>query len=144
MWQAQNTIKILLIEDNEGDIILTREKLREGRINIELTCLTDGEKAIDFLTEIKTLTSTVIPDLILLDINLPKVNGHEIMEFIKMDTFLSTIPLFVLSSSDNASDIELAKENRAIHYLVKPLNITDFLAGIKKINSFWLNIVKIH
>jgi CheY-like chemotaxis protein len=135
MWQAQNTIKILLIEDNEGDIILTREKLREGRINIELTCLTDGEKAIDFLTEIKTLTSTVIPDLILLDINLPKVNGHEIMEFIKMDTFLSTIPLFVLSSSDNATDIELAKENNAIHYLVKPLNITDFLAGIKKINS---------
>jgi CheY-like chemotaxis protein len=135
MWQAQNTIKILLIEDNEGDIILTREKLREGRINIELTCLTDGEKAIDFLTEIKTLTSTVIPDLILLDINLPKVNGHEIMEFIKMDTFLSTIPVFVLSSSDNATDIELAKENNAIHYLVKPLNITDFLAGIKKINS---------
>jgi CheY-like chemotaxis protein len=135
MWQAQNIMKILLIEDNEGDIILTREKLREGRINIELTCLTDGEKAIDFLTEIKTLTSTVIPDLILLDINLPKVNGHEIMEFIKMDTLLSTIPLFVLTSSDNATDIELAKENNAIHYLVKPLNITDFLAGIKKINS---------
>jgi chemotaxis family two-component system response regulator Rcp1 len=135
MWQAQNIMKILLIEDNEGDIILTREKLREGRINIELTCLIDGEKAIDFLTEIKTRTTTVIPDLILLDINLPKVNGHEIMEFIKMDTFLSTIPVFVLSSSDNATDIELAKEKNAIHYLVKPLNISDFLAGIKKINS---------
>jgi len=144
MWQAQNTIKILMIEDNEGDIILTREKLREGKINNELNWLMDGEKAIEFLTEIKTLKSTEVPDLILLDINLPKINGHEIMEFIKLDSFLSTIPLFILSSSDNANDMETAKENNAIHYLVKPLDITDFLTGIKKVNSFWLNIVKIH
>lgn len=142
MWQAQNTIKILLIEDNEGDIILTRERLRQAKINNELTCLKDGENALDVLKELKKLTSNELSDLILLDINLPKVNGHEIMEYIKNDKFLSTIPLFVLSSSDNAHDIETAKQNNAVHYLVKPLDINEFLIGIKKINNFRINIVK--
>lgn len=143
MWQAQNTIKILLIEDNEGDIILTRERLREAKISNELTCLKDGENALDVLKELKKLTSNELSDLILLDINLPKVNGHEIMEYIKNDKFLSTIPLFVLSSSDNAYDIETAKENNAIHYLVKPLDVNEFLIGIRKIDNFRMNIVKI-
>lgn len=142
MCQAQNTIKILLIEDNEGDIILTREILRQAKINNELTCLKDGENALDFLKGLKKLTSNELYHLILLDINLPKVNGHEIMEFIKNDKFLSAIPLFVLSSSDNAYDIETAKKNNAIHYLVKPLDINEFLVGIKKINNFRINIVK--
>ena len=142
MCQAQNTIKILLIEDNEGDIILTREILRQAKINNELTCLKDGENALDFLKGLKKLTSNELSYLILLDINLPKVNGHEIMEFIKNDKFLSAIPLFVLSSSDNAYDIETAKKNNAIHYLVKPLDINEFLVGIKKINNFRINIVK--
>lgn len=142
MCQAQNTIKILLIEDNEGDIILTREILRQAKINNELTCLKDGENALDFLKGLKKLTSNELSYLILLDINLPKVNGHEIMEFIKNDKFLSAIPFFVLSSSDNAFDIETAKKNNAIHYLVKPLDINEFLVGIKKINNFRINIVK--
>lgn len=142
MCQAQNTIKILLIEDNEGDIILTREILRQAKINNELTCLKDGENALDFLKGLKKITSNELSYLILLDINIPKVNGHEIMEFKKNDKFLSAIPLFVLSSSDNAYDIETAKKNNAIHYLVKPLDINEFLVGIKKINNFRINIVK--
>jgi CheY-like chemotaxis protein len=139
----KQSIKILLIEDNEGDIILTRETLKEGKIINELISIKDGESAIEYLNKIKSFTISEIPNLILLDINLPKINGHEIMEYINNDTFLNKIPVFILSSSDAKKDIEKAKENKVLHYLMKPLNLVDFKTEIIRIESFWFDIIKI-
>lgn len=144
MNNGKKPIKILLIEDNEGDIILTRETLKEGKILNELICIKDGETALDFLEKIKTFTLDEKPDLILLDINLPRIDGHEIMQFINQDAQLRTIPVFMLSSSDAALDIETSKKNNAHHYLTKPLDVFEFVNEVKKISAFWFNIVKVH
>jgi CheY-like chemotaxis protein len=140
----KKSIKILLIEDNEGDIILTRETLKEGKISNELICIKDGESAIDFLVKIKSFAISEIPDLVLLDINLPRINGHEVMDFINKDEILREIPVFMLSSSDAQKDVEVSIKNNAHHYLFKPLDLDAFMLGIGKINSFWLNIIKIN
>jgi CheY-like chemotaxis protein len=137
------SIKILLIEDNEGDIILTREALGDSKILNQLVCLKDGESALDFLKKISSLPADNIPDLILLDINLPKINGHEIMEFVNNDSELKKIPIFVLSSSKAIDDIRASKKNNASYYLIKPLDVYEFINGIKNINSFWFNIIKL-
>ncbi len=144
MNNGKKPIKILLIEDNEGDIILTRETLKEGKILNELICIKDGETALDFLEKIKTFALDEIPDLILLDINLPRIDGHEIMQFINQDDHLRKIPVFMLSSSDAAIDIETSKKNNASHYLTKPLDVFEFVNEIKKITPFWFNIVKVN
>lgn len=139
----KKSIKILLIEDNEGDIILTRETLKEGKIVNELVCIKDGESAIQYLNKIKSFAISEIPDLILLDINLPKINGHEVMEFINQDELLRGIPVFILSSSDAKKDIDQSIENKVSHYLLKPLNLEEFKTGVKSVDNFWFNIIKI-
>lgn len=142
MITQTRAIKILLIEDNEGDVILTRETLKEGKILNELVCVKDGESALAYLEQIKTIGVDDSPDLILLDINLPRLSGHELMEFINQDQSLKQIPVFMLTSSDAQRDIDCASVNQVTHYLIKPLCLEEFMEGIKKIGNFWINIIK--
>ncbi len=135
------TVEILLIEDNEGDILLTTEALEEGRILNNTRVLRDGKKALDYLAE--GLISGGLPDLILLDVNLPRRNGHEVLQYVKQHMELKHIPVIMLTTSSAEKDINLSYKNHANCYITKPVEATDFIEAISKIEDFWINIVQL-
>lgn len=136
-------IHILLVEDNEGDILLTTEAFEDAKIVIQLSVVKDGQAAIDSLTKQHNFSAVELPDLILLDINLPKKNGHEVLKFIKEDENLKHIPVIMLTTSSFKKDINLAYENYANYYITKPIEIKDFLTVVTSIESFWISIVNL-
>jgi len=133
-------IHILLVEDNEGDIVLAREALEEARIKNRITVITDGEKALEYLFCNDTDRK---PDLILLDMNLPKVNGLEVLAKIKADETLKIIPVVMLTTSTSEQDVLDAYRNYVNCYINKPIDLEEFIVVIKNIESFWLNTVKL-
>lgn len=138
-----NPIRILLIEDNEGDILLTTEALTEGRIVNEVDVVRDGGAALDFLRKKGEYARSKTPDLILLDVNLPKKDGHEVLQSIKDDPALKTIPVIMLTTSSAASDILKAYKNHANCYITKPVEVDDFISTVAGIENFWISIVKL-
>jgi CheY-like chemotaxis protein len=132
-------VNILLIEDNEGDILLTTEALEESKIINEIKLIKDGKTAIDFFTALKSKED--FPDLVLLDINLPKINGHEVLMFIKTNERIKSIPVIILTTSSSERDVMLAYNNYVNCYITKPINVTDFIDAIIKMEDFWINIV---
>lgn len=133
-----NDIRILLVEDNEGDIILTTEALKEGKIKNEIIVAKDGQEALDLL-----YTTSALPDLILLDINLPKVNGLEVLHAIKTDDRLRTIPVIMLSTSGAENDILTSYNNYANCFITKPVDFNSFMDVVRTIEDFWISIVKL-
>ena len=133
-------IHILLVEDNEGDIVLAREALEEARIKNRITVITDGEKALEYLF---CNDNNRKPDLILLDMNLPKVNGLEVLAKIKADEALKIIPVVMLTTSTSEQDVLDAYRNYVNCYINKPIDLEAFIVVIKNIESFWLNTVKL-
>lgn len=136
-------IHILLVEDNEGDIFLTKEALENGKLYVELSVVRDGKEAIDFLKKEGNYATVKEPDLLLLDLNLPKRNGFEVLQFIKQDTKLLNIPVIILSTSSSERDINKCYENHANCYITKPVEVEDLFTVISKIENFWLSIVKL-
>jgi len=134
-------VHILLVEDNEGDILLTVEALEEGRIANVIEVARDGQEAIDKL-EID-LKNNQLPDLILLDINLPKMNGHEVLERLKETEGLKHIPVIILSTSSSEMDILKSYKNHANCFITKPVEIDEFVKAIESIEDFWFSIVKL-
>jgi CheY-like chemotaxis protein len=132
-------IHILLVEDNDGDILLTTEALEESKIANHVTIIRDGKAAIDFFKHIGD--SAAAPDLVLLDVNLPKKNGHEVLSYIKSADSFKQIPVIMLTTSSTGKDIMLAYKNYVNCYITKPIEATDFLKAISKIEDFWINIV---
>lgn len=137
-----DAIEILLIEDNEGDIILTLEALADARIKNNVTVLKDGDAAIKYLNLSKS-GAQITPDLILLDINLPKVDGKEVLTFIKNDDELKKIPVVMLTTSSSENDISDAYKSHANCYITKPVDFNKFFDIIKAIEAFWIMIVKL-
>jgi chemotaxis family two-component system response regulator Rcp1 len=133
--------KILLIEDNEGDVELITEAFKEYKINLDINVVSNGEEAINYLNLKARHGMEHRPDLILLDINLPKVDGKEVLHFIKTDDILKTIPVVMLTSSSLEKDIYYAYSNQANCYIVKPANLDKFIDVIHHIESFWLDYV---
>jgi len=133
-------IHILLVEDNEGDIVLAREALKEARIKNRITVITDGEKALEYLF---CNDNNRKPDLILLDINLPKVNGLEVLAKIKADEALKIIPVVMLTTSTSEQDVLDAYRNYVNCYINKPIDLEEFIVVIRNIENFWLNTVKL-
>jgi CheY-like chemotaxis protein len=131
---------ILLVEDNEGDIILTLEAFEESKIKVEISVVRNGQEALDFLFNRDSSASLTKPDLILLDINLPIYNGQEVLKRIKQDSLLKKIPVIMLTTSSNQKDIDQAYENQCNSYVKKPLEMGDFFEAIKKIEQFWLQL----
>tara|TARA_R110002049_G_scaffold20846_7_gene76617 strand:+ start:734 stop:1174 length:441 start_codon:yes stop_codon:yes gene_type:complete len=131
---------ILLVEDNEGDILLTKEAFAEVKVKTHISVARNGKEALDFLFKRGDYIGVSKPDLILLDINLPVYNGHEVLEQIKADSILKSIPIIVLTTSSNKKDIDLAYKNHCNSYVEKPLNLSDFIAAIIKIEQFWLEL----
>lgn len=136
-------IHILLVEDNEGDIVLTIDALNEGRINNKVSVVRDGAEALDFLHKTNGHEQASTPDLILLDINLPKIDGKEVLNQIKNDPLLKKIPVVMLTTSNAASDILDSYQNFANCYITKPVDLTAFLNVIRSIEDFWISVVKL-
>lgn len=135
------TIDILLVEDNEGDIMLTTEAFEEWKTSNKITVAKDGQAAIDFFSI--NNKHTVLPDIILLDINLPKKNGHEVLKFIKGEEKLKHIPVIMLTTSSSVADINLAYNNQANCYITKPNEVDTFQNVISAIEAFWVSTVKL-
>ncbi len=131
---------ILLVEDNEGDILLTLEAFEESKVKTIISVVRNGEEALDFVFKRGTFSDVKKPDLILLDINIPIYNGHEVLRQIKEDTQLKKIPVVILTTSASSKDINMAYENHGNSYVKKPLHMDDFLKAILKIEEFWLQL----
>lgn len=136
-------IHILLIEDNEGDILLTTEALEEGKIANKISVVTDGKQAIDFLGKQGKFANVDTPHLVLLDINLPKKNGHEVLHFIKSEDSIKHLPVIMLTTSSLEKDIIESYKNYANCYITKPVEVKDFMNAIAKIKTFWFTIVQL-
>jgi two-component system, chemotaxis family, response regulator Rcp1 len=136
-------VDILLVEDNPGDVTLTRLALREGHIINNLHVAVDGEDALNFLYCRGNYQNAVRPNLILLDLNLPKKNGREVLEIIKNDDELKDIPVCILTGSKAEEDIVKSYKLHANCYIVKPVDFQQFLEVVKSLEDFWFNIVRI-
>lgn len=138
-----HAINILLVEDNPGDIRLTKEVLKEGKIRNNLSVVMDGEEALHFLNKQGKYKSAVTPDIILLDLNLPKKDGREVLSEIKSDPRLMCIPVIVLTTSEAEQDILNIYAHHANCYITKPVDFNQFINVIRSIENFWLSIVKL-
>jgi CheY-like chemotaxis protein len=136
-------INILLVEDSEGDILLMNEALSEAKIIHTLEVARDGVQAIQLLEEKAQDKPSGLPDIILLDINLPKKNGHEVLASIKSNLALKKIPIIVLTTSCSESDICKAYDLHANCYIIKPVEVGDFLQVISSIKTFWFTVAKL-
>jgi len=136
-------VEILLVEDSPGDIGLTKEGLKESKLYNRLHVVTDGEEAISFLHEKGKYADVPYPDLILLDLNLPKKDGREVLAEIKTDERLRKIPVVIMTISKAEEDVCKAYGLHANCYIVKPIDLNQFVSVVKTIENFWFTIVKL-
>jgi CheY-like chemotaxis protein len=134
-------IHILLIEDNEGDILLTKEALEEKKIANKLSIVKNGRDGVDFMLKRGKFQEAETPDLVLLDINLPLKSGHEVLKEIKENSATKQVPVIILTTSSSESDITESYRNYANCFITKPVDVDDFLSAIGMIEDFWLSIV---
>ncbi len=140
---AAKPIEILLVEDNPGDVRLTKEALKDARVANNLHVTMDGVEALAFLRKQGKHASAPRPDLILLDLNLPKKNGREVLEEIKAEDALRHIPVVILTTSQAEQDVVESYRLRANAYVTKPVDLDQFLKVVGSIEQFWLEIVKL-
>ena len=136
-------IDILLVEDNPGDRRLTVEALKEAKIRNELYEVENGVEAMAFLRKEGKYDAAPRPDLILLDLNLPKMDGREVLREIKEDVHLKSIPVVILTTSEAEEDIIKTYESHANCYITKPVDLDQFIRVVKSIENFWLTIVQL-
>jgi CheY-like chemotaxis protein len=141
--EVKKPIHILLIEDNEGDILLTTDALKDGKIDNDISIAKDGWEAIQFLEKKGKYANEPMPDLVLLDVNLPKMNGHEVLHYIKTSERLKHIPVIMLTTSSAENDVYRSYQNHANCYITKPVDLNNFLKVIESIENFWISIVQL-
>ncbi|WP_442787017.1 response regulator [Flavobacterium suncheonense] len=143
MKSVDTLVDILLVEDNEGDIVLTTEALEESNIINTVNVVRNGKEAIDYVFNEGNYKDVSQPDLILLDVNLPLKSGHEVLTVIKGDERTKHIPVIMLSTSSSERDINLSYKNHVNCYITKPVELTDFFDAVTNIEQFWFNTVKL-
>jgi two-component system, chemotaxis family, response regulator Rcp1 len=136
-------MELLLVEDSPGDVRLTQEAFREANGTVRLHVASDGVEAMTFLKKTGAHVGVPRPDLILLDLNLPRMDGREVLGLIKEDEDLRTIPIIILTTSDAEADVVNSYQLKANCYLSKPVELEAFYGLVKKINEFWLTTVKL-
>lgn len=136
------SIQILLVEDNEGDIVLTQEALSDAKLHNKVEVVRDGAQALDYLYERRDKPH-LLPDLVLLDINLPKIDGKEVLQTIKNDEQLKKIPVVMLTTSSSQLDIVDSYNNHANCFITKPVDLDKFFEVVKVIEDFWVTIVRL-
>lgn len=132
---------LLLVEDNEGDILLTTEALEASKVLNEVSIVRNGKLALDFVFKKNGYEDVKSPDVILMDINLPLKSGIEVLEILKSDESTKHIPIIILTTSSSESDIMKSYNNHANAYIVKPVDVSEFLEAVLSLEDFWLNIV---
>ena len=140
---AAKVIRVLLVEDNAGDVRLTREALREADLEVELTAVADGEQALAFLRNEGEHAGAPRPDLILLDLNLPRKDGREVLKEIRQDEALRHIPVVILSTSQAEQDIVQSYRLGANAFVTKPAEIDQFFQVVQSLEQFWLAVAKL-
>lgn len=143
MSEGLEMIDILLVEDNPGDVRLTQEAFKEGMLRNNLHVVMDGEEAMDFLKKRGKHAQAPRPDLVLLDLNLPKMNGREVLAAVKADTDLKRIPVVVLTTSQDETDIIESYRQFASSYIVKPVSMEKFIKVVSSFKQYWLSVVKL-
>lgn len=138
---SNRPIEILLVEDNHIDVRFTQEALKEGKVSNRLHVARDGEEALDYLFQREAFKDAVRPDIILLDLNLPKIDGREILATIKSDPSLRRIPVVVLTTSKADEDILRSYDLNVNCYITKPVDMYQFVEVVKAIDNFWFSIV---
>jgi two-component system, chemotaxis family, response regulator Rcp1 len=139
----QKQVEILLVEDNPGDVRLTTEAFKEGKILNRLSVVNDGIEAIAFLRKQGKYSNAPRPDIIFLDLNMPKKDGREVLTEIKNDPSLKSIPVIILTTSQSEQDILMTYESHANCFISKPVDLEQFLKVTQLIEEFWLSIVKL-
>jgi two-component system, chemotaxis family, response regulator Rcp1 len=147
MSEARETkseaIEVLLVEDSPGDVRLTREALKDAKMHVSLHVATDGIDALEFLRRTGTHADAPRPDLILLDLNLPRKDGREVLREIKESVSLRTIPVVILTTSSSDADVLQSYHLHANCYITKPVDLDGFLKVVQSIDNFWLSVVKL-
>ena len=134
---------LLLVEDNPGDVRLTKEALADGKIVNRIFAVGDGQEAMDFLHKTGKYAKAARPDIILLDLNLPKKDGREVLQEVKSDLKLKNIPIIVLTTSQAEQDIAIAYERHANCFVTKPVDFEQFISVVRSMENFWFSIVKL-
>lgn len=137
--KSVSPVKVLLVEDNYGDARLVEEALEENKLRIELNCVVDGVDALEYLRN----PANEKPDLILMDLNMPRMDGRELLEIIKSDEVLKRIPVVVLTTSSAEEDILSSYNLHANAYVTKPLDLDQFIKIVHELESFWFTIVQL-
>lgn len=140
--RSARVVEILLVEDNPADVRLTRETLRESKIHNHLEVATDGEKALTRLRQTGDHSDAARPDLILLDLNLPGMSGHELLEDVKSDSELRRIPVVILTSSEAEEDVTKSYDRYANAYVTKPVDLDGISKVVRSIDGFWFEVVR--
>lgn len=135
-------VEILLVEDSEPDILLTEEAFSEARVQNRLHVVRDGEEALQFLRREGEYAAAPRPDMILMDINMPRKNGLEVLEEVKADPTLRSIPVLILTTSQAEDDVRRSYSGHASGYVVKPVGFENFLQAIRAFEDFWLTFVR--
>jgi len=136
-------INVLLVEDDPGDVLITREAFAENKVRNHLSVVNDGVKALQFLRREADYANAPRPDLILLDLNLPRMDGHEVLANIKSDADLQRIPVVVLTTSDTEEDVLRSYDLHANAYVTKPVDFERFLGVVRQIDDFFVSVVKL-
>lgn len=139
----QRPIEILLVEDNPGDVRLTREALTESSIRNNLTVMADGQAAMDYLEESVSRPGVALPDLVLLDLNLPKLSGHEVLRRMKSSVSLKRIPVIALTTSDAQRDVLACYDEHVNCYITKPMAYAPFMDLMRSVADFWMRRVEL-
>lgn len=142
MQESSQPIEILMVEDNPSDVRLTIEAFKDAKVLNNMSVATDGEDALKFLKREGPYKDAPRPDLILLDLNLPKMNGKEVLGEIKRDPDLKRIPVVVLTTSDNEQDVRKAYDLHVNAYVRKPVDLDQFIKIVEAVEGFWLSVVK--
>jgi chemotaxis family two-component system response regulator Rcp1 len=136
-------IEVLLVEDSPGDVRLTREAFKDAKVHINLHVASDGAEAMEYLGREGKYANAPRPDLILLDLNLPKKDGREVLAELKESPALKCIPVVILTTSASETDIQGSYQHHANCYITKPVDLDGFLKVVKSIDSFWLSVVRL-
>ncbi len=142
-YRNGDPVDILLVEDNPGDVRLTREAFEAGYINNTLHVATDGEEALEFLRQDGEYEDVPVPHLVLLDLNLPKIDGHDVLAEMKSDPALKRIPVVILTVSEDKADIRESYDLQASAYLTKPVSPEDFMELVQTFEEFWFTLVRL-
>lgn len=143
MTNVDKPVEILLAEDNPGDVVLTKKALEQGKLANNLHVVEDGIEAMEYLRQEGEYTDAVRPDLILLDLNMPRKDGKEVLADINEEDGLSRIPVVVLTSSESEEDIARSYELSANAYLTKPVDFDGFVEIVNRLEDFWFQVVKL-